>query len=77
MTINKACISFYSGPHTHINYRQTEVTKTKTKIFQNAIKLRNRTLIKSLYDNSVLLLSPVELRTFSQQMTTLQQHFIS
>jgi len=50
---------------------------TERKILQDEIKLRKKPTITSLYDKCVLILSPVGLRTFSQQMTTLKHHFIS
>jgi hypothetical protein len=64
----------------HIFLPNTDKLKqinTKIKILQNAVKLCKTPVITSQYNNCVLLLSPVGLRTFSQQMITLQHHFIS
>ena len=46
------------------------------KTHQDVIKLRKRYTITSRYNNCVLLLSPTGLRTFPQQITILQHHFI-
>jgi hypothetical protein len=66
----------------HIFLLNTDKPKkihTKIKILQDAIKLRKRPVITSRYNNCVLLvlLFPVEIRTFSKQMKTLQRKFIS
>jgi len=60
-----------------LNVDKPKQLNTETKILQDAIKLRKRPNITSRCNKSVLLISPVTLRTFSQQMIILQHHFIS
>jgi len=69
--------NFYSGSHIPIKYRQTEATQHGNTNSSGCNKTMQKPLISSRYNNCVLLLSPVGLRIFSQQMTTLQLYFIS
>jgi hypothetical protein len=60
-----------------LNTDKPKQLNREIKILQDAIKLCKGPMITSRYNNCILLLSPFRLRTFSQQVTILQQHFIS